>query len=64
VAQVVEPRSGRQSRRPCWRWGQPIAPGQPWDLGPDDHDRNAHHGPEQATCNRATTGRDPNRGAD
>lgn len=44
-------------RATCWRCGQPITPGTPWDLGHDDHDRTTLHGPEHATCNRSAGGR-------
>jgi len=30
----------------CWRCGRPITPGQPMDLGHDDHDRTITRGPE------------------
>lgn len=30
----------------CWRCGQRIEPGTPWDLGHDDHDRTVWRGPE------------------
>ena len=40
----------------CWRCGQPITPGTPWDLGHDDHDRTTINGPEHATCNRSAGG--------
>jgi hypothetical protein len=36
----------------CWRCGEPIAPGGPWDLG---HDRGVHRGPEHVRCNRSAS---------
>lgn len=45
----------------CWRCGHPIQPGQPWDLGHDDHDRTITRGPEHQHCNRATASRRPPR---
>lgn len=45
----------------CWRCGQPITPGQAWDLGHDDHDRSIYRGPEHRGPNRATAGRRPRR---
>ena len=41
----------------CWRCGRTIHPGQPWDLGHDDHDRSITRGPEHRRENRATAGR-------
>jgi hypothetical protein len=38
----------------CWRCGERILPGTPWDLGHDDHDRTQYRGPEHPRCNRST----------
>jgi hypothetical protein len=42
----------------CWRCGQLIQPGEPWDLGHDDTDRTITRGPEHAArCNRSAAGK-------
>ena len=41
----------------CWRCREFIAPGEPWDLGHDDHDRTLYRGPEHGQCNRSTAAR-------
>lgn len=41
----------------CARCGQRIAPGQPWDLDHDDHDRTRYRGPAHRACNRKAGGK-------
>lgn len=38
----------------CWRCGHWLAPGGPWHLGHDDHDRSIIRGPECVTCSSKT----------
>lgn len=42
----------------CWRDGELIAPGEPWDLG---HRDGLPSHPEHATCNRSAGARAGNR---
>jgi hypothetical protein len=41
----------------CARCGEPIEPGEPWDLCHDDYDRSKYMGPERARCNRGAPNR-------
>jgi hypothetical protein len=38
----------------CARCGDPIEPGEPWDLDHVDGQPDAYLGPSHASCNRAT----------
>lgn len=45
----------------CWRCGDLIVPGEPWDLGHDDGDRRRYRGPEHSNrCNRSAGARKGN----
>lgn len=44
----------------CWRCGERIKPGAPWDLGHSD-DRRTYKGAEHAKCNRGASRRSPQR---
>jgi hypothetical protein len=41
----------------CSRCGDPIVPGEDWDLGHDDWDRTIYIGPEHRRCNRSAAGK-------
>lgn len=46
-----------RGRTRCSRCQGLIRPGEPWDLGHDDHDRTRYTGPEHVGCNRGAGGR-------
>lgn len=41
----------------CWRCGELIEPGEPWDLGHSDEDKSLWLGPEHRRCNRSSQAR-------
>ena len=44
----------------CWRCGQRIEEGEPWDLGHvDGSNKTKYAGPEHVRCNRSVAGRKP-----
>ena len=44
----------------CWRRGQRIEEGEPWDLGHvDGSNKTKYAGPEHVRCNRSVAGRKP-----
>jgi hypothetical protein len=45
----------------CSRCGDPIKPGETWDLDHDDQDRSRYLGPSHSRCNRSTAKPKPKR---